>query len=289
MLVGMNGKQECIFRYPIAYFPLHRLSGILFKAIVESGIKLICHHATEMQVQIKLQYLSFDGDSACRAFVHKYCDKARPYLFQSMLLSYPTIVICDPEHLLKRLRNMLERSRLSSANHLMWKSNKVVWDFIIDLYKYQHEKLHVSVTKLTQEAVYLTSKSKMKTTYVSRVFSNRTVRSLSYFARLPQFEQQAGVVWFLERCIGLRKFFQYSGQIHTNSRKLHQALQDLAELKSWGQVDKNLLFDLTYTLHGFQYLSENTILKIIPKYIGTNSAENWFCKIRQAHGMLLFL
>uniref|UniRef100_A0A6U0L6E0 Uncharacterized protein n=1 Tax=Percolomonas cosmopolitus TaxID=63605 RepID=A0A6U0L6E0_9EUKA len=207
----------------------------------------------------------------------------------------------DPEHLAKRMRNALYKSQDDPSKVLFLKGQILGWLFLIILFL---EDLQVPVRAhlLRGEDVYLSSKSKMKTTHASNVF-----RPLIAMALVDRFG--SGTTAFAQLIMVMHRFlsiFRSPIPLGFNSEK-DRRVKDLltitsfftqwkaekhAELKQKLGISDDkisqkphhgILRDLMQNCGGLHQLWEEAReegVHIIPRSISQNPVENLFALLR---------
>lgn len=285
---------ESNFTKPIAFFCHNGLSGEKLRIIFDEGLELFNKVYSENSnlPELKVLFCSFDGESSNRSFVNtftkkewygkqqKYCEKIwKAYNEYTKTNMY---FISDPEHLIKKLRNNLHDSCNTTPFHMKYENFLITWDFIVNAYK--RETLRpIKTTGLTQAAVELSTKSKMRTCYANQIFSRRLIREIE-----DNEPNSKGILWYLITGVNLKQVMYSKEKIKTTKdHQLDVLLNIDDEWSVWEmQTEDTYLpssetrYDLKLYCRGVvslvKYCLKKFDLHICINRLNSNYCENWF-------------
>lgn len=303
-LVLHNGKGKKVRKF-CAYFPIlsrghnAQVNGALFL----QGI-LALSKTLKKYPSIRFSTVTMDGDSSHRKmftgsknaifpvnldtgsfwcpFIHQQC-----YYFQ------------DPEHIIKRIRNNIFKSRDPNM-FLLNKGQVISWQLLLILVMNDEQK-PMRNTLLRTEDVILNDKTKMKTTYANNITKSNVRQQLqetfgsdaNTFCELLEAMNDFLFVFRHWMPLGLDKesritkiekvkqfFYNWKHESQTDIKK-NLGINHKTKLNPG--LFNDILITITSFLSFYQEAKGNNIT-IIPRTISQNPVENIFCLIRQFSG-----
>ena len=143
------------------------------------------HYLSEVQVKLKVLFLTCDGASANRKFFNLHSlhldENGHLYYTQNPFDSSRNInFISDVPHLLKTARNCFSNSFWHNNTRKLWKNGKdISWLFLVRLFEEHCElELYNPCPKLTRNHVHLQSFNYMKKNLAAQVLSDSVANAL---------------------------------------------------------------------------------------------------------------
>jgi hypothetical protein len=250
--------------------------------------------------ELKILFCSFDGESSNRCFVNSFAKKEwygkQQRYCESIWKAYnentktDIHIISDPEHLIKKLRNNLHDSCTTTPFHMKYENYLITWDYIVEAYKRETMR-PIKTTGLTQAAIELTTKSKMRTCYANQIFSRRLMREIQ-----DNNQNAEGILWYLSTGVNLKQVMYSKELIKTTKDKQLDVLLNIDDQWSvWEtQTEDTHLpssetrFDLKLYCRGVvslvEYCLQKYKLPISINRLNSNYCENWFSLQRDCSG-----
>lgn len=210
-----NTHRVIFFRWPVAYFgsctaTAHQLYSTYWKCV-----DVLDEHG------FTVDYVMADGASTNRAFTNmlfssnmreqqfKFCD-----IFN---MNHSMCAIQDIMHVLKRIRNNIESSKLENqtkpGRYLFFNNHPIVWDYWIECFNFNFQNGFGIHKKLTEDHFTLTPVSKMRNQLAIDVLDkNMLFLMKSYQATLQDPERLSSAISLLEHTSILTDIFCNSNQ-----------------------------------------------------------------------------
>ena len=289
------------FRWPVAYYgsnpaSTHQLYNTFWD----------CVDALD-ELGFRVDYLMFDGASTNRSLMNMLLNKtprANKFTAKNIFCNDQKLyVIQDVKHVLKKIRNNFEASKLNNRSaagrFLVLDGKAIVWDHIESAYQFNNQSGLRIHRHLTKEHIELTSSSKMRNRLAEQVLDKDMLFLVkSYQATLDQPEVLASTVQFLENTSVLVDIFTDRRPIcETTDRRLQQLGNVLNFFNTWeSDVTKSVLYtpakhllpqetrdDLNSSIVGFTMMCSDLLGKgdsITPAFMNSDVVENHFCQQR---------
>lgn len=289
------------FRWPVAYYGSNpATSHQLFINFWELVDVLDEHGFT-------VDYAMFDGASTNRSFMNILLeDKPRANKFAARdiyNLQHRVFIIQDVKHVIKKLRNNVEASKLANktekGRYLLLNEKPIIWEHFEEAFKFNRQNGFRIHRRLTKEHIELTSATKMRNKLAEEVL-NRDMLFLfkSYQATIDDPERLASTICLLENTAVLVEVFSDKRPIievaDTRLKHLSDALrffnqweESIKQSSVHNQI-KNLFpqetrDDLNSCITGFAEMCQSLLgtgNSITPAYMNSDIIENHFCQQR---------
>ena len=206
------------FTHPCAYFLTNGVSAVRLNQLFWQGVSMLqafgfttilscCDGASENRKFIKMN-TGYNG-SMCACF----------NVFSSM----PLFFMSDAPHLMKKLRNNLNKSgdKLESKHYtrkLMKNGKEIVWKHVVSVYD-RDKRRHCYVTPLRKEHVFIDSLTKMKVKLAVNTLSDEVCNEMERCDNDKTRETQE----FIRMCAALWKVFNDGNRMErSDDARLHE-------------------------------------------------------------------
>ena len=254
-----------------------------------------------------VDYVILDGAATNRAFMNMLLnDNARGsnYTTKDIYnIGHDVFVIQDSKHVIKRIRNSIESSKLGNraapGRHLVLNDQPIVWEHFEAAYAFnQLSGLRVH-RHLTKEHIELTSASKLRNRLAEQVLDKDMLFLMrSYQATLNEPEKLSATVQLLEKTSLLVELFGDTRPVYDPSDERVIRLDEL--LSFFAKWEQDIVISIRYTpakhllpqetrddlnsaIIGFQSLCRSLLGRgdsITPAYVNSDVVENHFCQQR---------
>ncbi|XP_052097373.1 uncharacterized protein LOC127732379 [Mytilus californianus] len=285
------------FRWPVAYFgsntaTAHQLCSTYWKCV-----DVLDEHG------FTVDYMMADGASTNRAFTSMlFSSNMREQKFKFLDvfdMNHSMCAIQDIMHVLKRIRNNIESSKLENntkQGRYLYLNQPIVWDYWLECFHFNTQNGFGIHKKLTEDHFTLTPASKMRTQLALDVLDKNMLFFMkSYQATLHDPERLSSAISLLEHTSILTDIFcNYNQPIFPLCDSRFQSLnKTLKFFNDWERnitdsvlymVSKNLIThetrdDINSSVTGFISLCELMLGKgnsINPGYFNSDIIENLF-------------
>lgn len=293
---GLNG-----FRWPVAYYGSNpATTHQIFINFWECVDALDEHGFT-------VDYVMLDGAATNRAFMNMLLGgnaRAAKYITKDIYnIEHQVFVIQDSKHVIKRIRNSIEASKLanksSPGRHLTIFDKPVVWEHFEAAYAFNTQSGFRIHRYLTKEHIDLTSTSKMRNRLAEQVLDKDMLFLMkSYQATLDDPERLSSTIDLLHNTSVLVDIFRDTRPItDPNDARLNQLGEVLKFFSDWeNSVNESVQYtptkhllpqetrdDINSTILGFSSLCRALVGQgdsITPAYVNSDVVENHFCQQR---------
>ena len=302
MYHGLSG-----FRMPFCYYATKQANAAQLYSMTSKCLSALAAH------EFEIVYISLDGSSNNRSWIKLLMPDPLgcKMTFTSRIDgSQKIVVIPDPSHVLKKIRNAAAQSDPSFKDAsntfsrlLVWNGYEIIWQHWIDAYEWSKNRDLNPLSPhrhLTCESIHLTTIGKMRNNFAYETLNDRMLTLMKAYKASPhlspqQSEKLAGTVAFLENTAVLVRNFRDTHKLEDPSDpRLQENDQVLKWFSEWenntpqAEKQKHLMSsqcreDLSWMLVGFKQLTINMHqrnISIIPADINSDVIENYFCSQR---------
>lgn len=190
-LVFLVTSVNCNFKVPVGYFLVDGMTGRQRADLVLQCLELI------EETGIRMISLTFDGCAANMAMVKCLgcCIEDRKITFNHPVTKDPILVMLDPSHMIKLLRNAFQCYR----TFIDPDGNKIEWKFLEELNKLQERENFHLANKLRYRHIQFQNQ-KMKVKLATQLFSLSVADAIDFCCdelKLPAFQNSQATSKFL--------------------------------------------------------------------------------------------
>jgi hypothetical protein len=279
--MSKEGTMLCL---PIGFHFIDSTSNELLKGLIDRLLKLIRETAESMKEKKKvvIKWFVFDGLPAMRAFRTRFGDKGYPHRYRDPVTKEIIHLLNDPPHILKRSRNEIFNKDLTAPD-----GSSFSWDDLRKLVDLESNYGKISISRLTNTHLNLTSRTKMTVSLASRVFTRRVIRAFETFFK-PDHSAVRGWTWYINLMCDIKRIFRSPEAISNVKDSRLMRLEEIEkECKEWFKKEKagegwNCLMqtDFLHNARCFPELARDLLLRfnvaIIPVLFTQDITEEFF-------------
>ena len=237
MYHGLSG-----FRMPFCYYATKQANAAQLYSMTSKCLSALAAH------EFEIVYISLDGSSNNRSWIKLLMPDPLgcKMTFTSRIDgSQKIVVIPDPSHVLKKIRNAAAQSDPSFKDAsntfsrlLVWNGYEIIWQHWIDAYEWSKNRDLNPLSPhrhLTCESIHLTTIGKMRNNFAYETLNDRMLTLMKAYKASPhlspqQSEKLAGTVAFLENTAVLVRNFRDTHKLEDPS---DPRLQENDQVLKW--------------------------------------------------------